>query len=388
MKAISLKKISLKHLLINNQKMIGMKFYPDKVIQALVKTIPGIRWSKEHDMAYVPNNKTNFDLIYTAFKGVAWVDGKYFFTNRPLHDPVEQDRQFSIQSYRHRGADSDYRTCPEEYLLKLELKKYASNTARTYIGMFEGFINHYKDVALATMGENEIREYLSHQVALGRSDSMLNQIINSIKFYYEIVLGMPNRFYEIERPHKKERLPVVLSKNEIIALMNKLNNIKHRCIVGLLYSSGLRLSELLNLKIEDIDSDRMLVHVKDSKGGKDRYTMLSQSLLADLRSYYAISRPINFLFESPTGDKYSSTSVQKIVKRAAMKSGIRKKVTPHTLRHSFATHLLESGTDLRYIQNLLGHNSSRTTEIYTHVAINHIERIESPFDSLDLAVNI
>jgi len=233
-----------------------MKFYPDKVIQALIKTLPGIKWRKEFGMAYIPNNKTNFDLIYQTFKGVAWIDGKYFFTNRPLRDPVGPHKQFSIQSYRDRAIDTDYRTCPEEYLLKLELKKYASSTARTYIGMFEGFINHYKDVELTALSENEIRTYLSHQVSMGRSDSMLNQIINSIKFYYEIVLGMPNRFYEIERPQMKERLPEVLAKEEVMQLIQHINNIKHKCIVSLLYSSGLRRGELLNLKISDIDSKR------------------------------------------------------------------------------------------------------------------------------------
>lgn len=380
MKATTLKNISIKHLLFNNQKMIGMKFYPDKVIQALIKTLPGIKWSKKFGMAYIPNNKTNFDLIYKTFKGVAWIDGKYFFTNRPLHDPVDQHKQFNIQSYRGRTVDADYRKCPEEYLLKLELKKYASSTAKTYVGMFEGFINHYKDVELTAIGENEIRAYLSHQVSLGRSDSMLNQIINSIKFYFEIVLGMPNRFYEIERPQKKERLPEVLAKEEIKAMINCTSNIKHKCIISLLYSAGLRRGELINLKVTEIDSKRMVIRIVNAKGGKDRYTLLSNTLIKNLRTYYIEWQPKTYLFEGPKGGQYSANSVLKIVKRAAKNAKIRKNVVPHMLRHSFATHLLEDGANLREIQILLGHKSSTTTEIYTHIANTSMNHIKNPLD--------
>lgn len=159
-------------------------------------------------------------------------------------------------------------------------------------------------------------------------------------------------------------------------------NIKHRVIISLLYGSGLRRGELLQLKIEDIDSKRMLIHVKGAKGNKDRQTILSQKVLEDLRLYYKEWHPQHYLFEGPGKAKYSAGSVLKIVKRAAKRAGIRKTVTPHMLRHSFATHLLEAGTDLRYIQSLLGHNSSRTTEIYTQVATTHLQTIVSPFDSL------
>ena len=192
--------------------------------------------------------------------------------------------------------------------------------------------------------------------------------INSIKFYYEIVHGMPNRFYSIERPRKEKHLPEVLSKEEIIKMINNTNNIKHRCIVGLLYSSGLRRSELLNLKVTDIDSKRMVVKIKNAKGNKDRISILSLSILRDLQLYYKEYRPKQYLFEGRKGDKYSATSVLNITSMSAKKAGIFKKVTPHMLRHSFATHLLENGTDIRHIQLLLGHNSTKTTEIYTHVA--------------------
>ncbi|HNP20126.1 MAG TPA: tyrosine-type recombinase/integrase [Fulvivirga sp.] len=375
----STKKISISHLLLDRKRYIGLKFYPDKVIQALVKGLPGIKWSKEYNMAYLPNNSENLNQLYATFKEVAFIDGKHFFTNKPLHYPVRESNQYKTKSVV-RTISPDYKTCPKEFLQKLELKKYSENTARTYTTMFEAFINHYKHLPLKSLGENEIREYLSIQVKRGRSDSMLNQIINSIKFYFEVVLGMPNRFYDIERPQKKERLPVVLSKNEIQSILTNTTNHKHKCILSTIYSAGLRISELTNLKIKDIDSERMMIRVENSKGGKDRYTLLSQTLLNDLRTYYKVYRPKNYIFEGQNGAMYSPSSIRKILSRACKKGGIRKKVTPHTLRHSFATHLLEQGTDLRSIQSLLGHNSLSTTEIYTHVANTTMMSIKNPLD--------
>ena len=189
---------------------------------------------------------------------------------------------------------------------------------------------------------------MDHLVREKRSNSYINQMINAIKFYYEIVMGMPNRFYSIERPIKEEKLPVILSKKEVGAMLLNIKNIKHKCMVSLLYSAGLRLSELLSLKVSDIDSERMLIRVNGAKGNKDRYTILSQSILKDLRQYYLKYRPKELLFEGPLVHKYSDTSVRKVVKRGTQLAKITKNVGPHTLRHSFATHLLEDGTDLRY----------------------------------------
>ena len=191
---------------------------------------------------------------------------------------------------------------------------------------------------------------------------------------------MPNRFYTIERPRKKEKLPKVISKEEVIRMIDHTSNLKHKCIISLLYSAGLRRSELLNLKPTDIESDRMLIRVEQAKGNKDRYTILSEKLLVNLRTYYKIFRPKNYLFESYKATKYSASSVLKIVKSAAERVGIKRTVTPHMLRHSFATHLLENGTDIRYIQELLGHSSTKTTEIYTHVAKTNFNNIKNPLD--------
>jgi len=372
------KQITIKHLCIDGQKMIGLKFYPDKVIQALVKELDNPRWSNQHSMVLVLNTKNNLQSVFDKFKGVAWINCNQFFTNRPVNNGNEQ---LSVDQFRKRIPKEDWRFCPEEFYQKLEIRKYSLNTARTYIGMFERFINYYKDTEnLIELGEYEIRQYLQSLVVDKKSDTYLNQSINAIKFYYEVVNEMPNRFYAIERPIKQESLPVILSKEEVKIMIDSTINIKHKCIIELLYSAGLRRGELLNLKLSDIDSNRMMIHVRNGKGKKDRYTLLGIKMLADLRVYFLSCRPKTWLFESYSNGKYSGASVLKIVRRAANKSGIRKKVVPHTLRHSFATHLLENGTDLRYIQSLLGHSSSRTTEIYTHVATNVLAGIKNPLD--------
>ena len=373
--------ITLKHLLINEQKQIGIKFYPNKMIQTVVKGLPGVKWSEKFGMAYLKNNSKNMSLIFKDFSGIAWVNGSHFFKKKSNAKGIEP---LNVDSYRKRVTPENYRKCPEEFLQKLELKHYALNTAKTYIQLFEVFMNHHKDVSLKHINESMIHNYLQSLVHQKKSSSYINQMINSIKFYYEVVLEMPNRFYSIDRPIKKETLPKVISLEEVKLIINNTNNIKHRCIVSLLYSAGLRRSELLNLKLEDIDSKRMVINIRNSKGGKDRITILSPILLKELRIYYKDWKPKTYLFEGIVNKQYSGTSVSRIIDKARLKSGIIKKVTPHMLRHSFATHLLENGTDLRYIQVLLGHNSTRTTEIYAQVATNQLKQIKSPLELLHL----
>lgn len=373
----TLKNITLKHLLIDGQKCIGLKYYPDKVLHALIKQLPSPKWSDAYSMVYLPNTYANLDAIMKTFKGVAWLNGQHFFSRavRPFNEQAPD-----IDHYRKRSLTKGYIPCPENYLQKLEVRKYALNTARSYIAHFEKFINSYKQTTLNEIGEHEIRDYISALVKKGYSDSYINISINSIKFYYEVVMGMPNRFYSIERPIKKEKLPEVLSKQEVLNMISCTKNIKHKCMIKLLYSAGLRRNELLQLELKDIESSRMLIKIRDGKGNKDRYTLLSQSLLIDLRKYYKIYRPKTLLFEGYGQQAYSGTSLAKIVKKAALSAKIKKHVKPHMLRHSFATHMLEEGVDLRYIQALMGHSSSKTTEIYTHVAVNGLRKIKNLLD--------
>lgn len=209
-----------------------------------------------------------------------------------------------------------------------------------------------------------------------------NQAINAIKFYYERVLGGQRKFYCLQRPDKEQKLPTVLSTEEITSILKATGNLKHKAILTVIYSSGLRISELINLKIKDIDAERMQIRIEQGKGKKDRYTLLSPKTRELLRAYYRAYKPKEYLFEGQEGGQYSARSVQAFFQEVCKKVGIRKRVSVHTLRHSFATHLLENGTDLRYIQALLGHESSKTTEIYTHITTKGLEKIKSPVDDL------
>ncbi|MEA2021464.1 MAG: tyrosine-type recombinase/integrase [Candidatus Caldatribacteriota bacterium] len=197
-------------------------------------------------------------------------------------------------------------------------------------------------------------------------------------------MGRTTRKYYLQRPKKERKLSDVLSEEDITKILKSINNLKHKCIIYLIYSAGLRLSEMVNLKTTCIDSNRKQIRIREAKSKKDRITLLSETVLVILRKYYKVYKPKEWLFEGQYGKQYSKRSVQKIFKNALRKSGINKNASVHTLRHSFATHLLEHGTDLRYIQELLGHKNSKTTEIYTHVTKTAMNKIVSPIDNLGI----
>jgi site-specific recombinase XerD len=268
-----------------------------------------------------------------------------------------------------------------QYKYLLIQKRYSQNTQDIYCSYFNDFIKYFGEEELKYVTTEQINLYILDLIkSKNISASQQNQRINAVKFYFEKVLGREKQYYELHRPRKENKLPKVLSKNEVKSILDSTDNIKHKCILMLIYSAGLRRSELLNLKPADIDSERMLIHILGAKGNKDRISLLSENLLKLLRQYYKKHQPKKYLFEGQNGGIYSATSVANILKKASFKAGIRKNVTPHMLRHSFATHLLEQSTDLRYIQELLGHVSSKTTEIYTHVSKKAIDKIKNPID--------
>ena len=372
--------ITLRHLIVDGERMIGLQFYPNKVIQALVKTLDRPRWCQTDQMVYIRNTEQNLTCLFRTFSGVAYVNCKYFLRNKPVRKGAEE---VDLKELRNRcGSDA----CPVEYLDLLEIKRYSLHTARAYVGLFAAFRKHFGDRPLIEIGEPEIRRYMHLIVKSGKSRSHQNQVINAIKFYYEQVLNMPQRFYDIDRPRQELKLPQVLSEEEVRRMIAVTSNVKHKAILVTLYSCGLRLSELLDLRLTNIHSDRNLVSIKGAKGRKDRNTILSATTLQLLRKYFKIYRPKDYLFEGQAGGRYASKSVAAIVTRAAKAAGIRRHASPHTLRHSFATHLLEQGTDLRFIQALLGHSSSKTTEIYAHVSTKTISQIKSPIDKLEIDI--
>lgn len=277
----------------------------------------------------------------------------------------------------------------EDYLSrmekKMELRRYSYWTIKSYRSHFRQFMHYFKRQNLKEITKDEIEDYIRELVkARNYSISSQNQCINAIKFFYEQVLGMPKVKYDLIRPRKPRKLPKVIAKEKVQKIIYQANNLKHKCVLMLLYSGGLRLSEVVNLKQEDIDWDRNLIHIQSGKGKKSRYTLLAKNLKQPLLEYLKIYEPKYWLFEGQNGGQYSTRSVQNLFKNARLKAMVKERYTVHSLRHSFATHLLEDGVNLRYIQELLGHQSSTTTEIYTHIAKHNLDKIESPLDDLDL----
>lgn len=276
-------------------------------------------------------------------------------------------------------------TVPQAYIDLLERRRYSPNTIQTYLSLFEQFLRYFHEIKPEALNDAHVAEFQTYLVKEKRvSTSSQNQYINAIKFYFEKVLGRDKAYYHIERPIKEFKLPKVLSEKEVVGILNAVHNLKHKAMLLLVYSAGLRAGELINLRIDDIDGEQMRVFVRGGKGKKDRVTILSKKALETLREYFKKFRPKEYLFEGQFGGKYSDSSLRRVFGTALKKAGISKKVTLHSLRHSFATHLLETGVDMRYIQMLLGHSSSKTTEIYTHITHKGWQKIESPLDKLKL----
>ncbi len=266
---------------------------------------------------------------------------------------------------------------------KLLLKGYSQNTLRCYKSELAMFLKHFENLDLKQVTKDQVEGYIYHLISKYKiGESRQNGAINAIKFYYEQVLDMPREYYDIQRPKKANQLPNILSKEEVIRLINSPVNLKHKAILFTIYSAGLRISEVLNLRIKDIHSNEGYIFIKGAKGKKDRHTLLSNHLLKLLRKYYLEYKPSYWLFEGQTSGKYSAKSIQSVFRKAQKDSGANPWSTPHTLRHSFATHLLENGENLRTIQVLLGHESSKTTEVYTHVVGLNNKKVENPLDKI------
>ena len=266
----------------------------------------------------------------------------------------------------------------------LNYRRYSQNTVKTYSDALEVFFRFFNDKPPEIINIEDLIQFNTEYILKKKlSASYQNQVINAIKLFYRNRFNRTMEVDIIQRPRREKRLPNVLSKDEVKSILEAPNNLKHRAMLSLIYACGLRRSELLNLTLKDILSDRGLLFIRQSKGKKDRVVPISNKLIEMLRDYYKAFKPKIWLFEGHlSGEKYSERSIQLVLIQAVTKAKIEKPVTLHWLRHSYATHLLENGTDLRYIQELLGHSSSRTTEIYTHVSTRNLQQIRSPFDDL------
>ena len=270
----------------------------------------------------------------------------------------------------------------------LILKAYSSSTQKTYLNEVQSFLQTIGKHAADTFSVQKIKDYLQYCFEkLHLSENTLHSRINSLKFYYEQVLNREKFFWEVPRPKKKNLLPKIFSQEEIAAIINSLNNKKHKAMLMLAYSAGLRVSEVVSLKTSDIDSSRMTIFIHEAKGKKDRMVALSPVLLVMLRAYAEEYRPKanGYLFEgSLKGTPYSNRSLQEVLQAAKKKAGVIRPGSVHSLRHSFATHLIERGTDVTMIQKLLGHNDLKTTLIYLHTSNKNLLKVMSPLDDLKL----
>ncbi len=273
----------------------------------------------------------------------------------------------------------------DTFYKNLMIENYSEQTIKNYLSVLKLFLEWIENINVEEVTEKEIQDYLFYcKNEKKYSFSTMKQIIATIRYLYIKVFNKPTPAALNIKLRKPLLLPTVLSFADISKILSVTANLKHKTILFLIYSAGLRLGELLELKLGDIDSESMRIHIREGKGRKDRYIMLSENVLNLLREYYKVYKPNEYIFEGQNGGKYSPKSVQSVFKAALKKSGIKKKATVHTLRHSFATHLLDDGTDIRYIKELLGHKRLETTQIYTHVSSYSINKIKSPADKLIL----
>ena len=342
---------SAKTITHKTEKRIAVYFEKNTALIARMKQIEGSRWSQSLQVWHVPDtfeNKMRFRIESTPI---------------PSSEGMEQIEKFKQW---------------------LQSKRYSPNTVKTYTDALKSFLTFFSKKSVFEITNEDVIVYNNEYILKNNlSASYQNQIVNAIKLYFKIVQDVQIEPDKIHRPKRSKILPNVLSKEEIKLILNAHSNIKHKTMLSLIYSCGLRRSEVLNLTPNDIDSKRGIVIIRQSKGRKDRIAPLSIKILEMLRAYYIDYKPKIWLFEGQMENtKYDERSLSNVLKQALVKSKINKPVSLHWLRHSYATHLLESGTDLRYIQELLGHNSSKTTEIYTHVSTKSIQQIKSPFDDL------
>ncbi len=336
---------------LRGEKRIAVYFpnKPELVIR--MRKLPGAKWSNTLEVWHLPDTEENREK---------------FKTENPADPISNKSKEIG------------------EFKLWLRSKRYSESTIGTYINALKVFLIFHKEKSISEISNEDVILFNNNYLLKnGLSASYQNQVVNAIKLFFKT--QTQNRINPdlVHRPKRASVLPNVLSKEEVKVILEVHANLKHKVMLSLIYSCGLRSSELLALKPNHIDPNRNIVLLKNAKGQKDRIVPLSPKILKMLREYYKTCKPKTYLFEGQVeGKPYDARSLQLILKQALVKTGITKPVTLHWLRHSYATHLLESGTDLRYIQELLGHSSSKTTEIYTHVSTKSIQQIKSPFDDL------
>ena len=324
--------------------------------------------------------------LQLRFNSVKWSNTKklWYLPDFPSIREIVGLKTNSLSSKLIKGISENNQMALFEMEKQLRLKAYSPNTIRIYLAEFKHLLGLIADFPIEQLPPHRLKDYFLYCVkTLKMKERKINGKINAIKFYFEQVLYMPKMTFDIPRPKKPRILPKMLSKAEVKQLFAQVKNTKHLLALQLCYGMGLRVSEVVQLKLCHIDSSRMQVLIEGSKGKKDRYVNLPNSILPLIRMYYKQYKPKKWLLEGAYGNQYSKSSVQIIFKRAMNLAGINKRIGVHGLRHSYATHLLEQGADIRFIQKLLGHNSIKTTQIYTHVSNSRLSNVKSPLDNLN-----
>ena len=395
--------VTLKPLLHRQQEYIGIYFAKDAAIDKIVRKQPVVKWSKTNTCWYLPLTKVAYDFLMLQLKDKATVDyellkaylvKKKKIANVPLAQTQPPKKQVTGDTIKTttktiiNAATLKLNTqnlqALQSFIETLQLKAYSPSTIRTYRNEFMQLLQLLNTKLINDLTVADIKRYMVFAMEKqGITENTAHSRLNALKFYFEQVLGREKFFWEIPRPKKPLKLPKVISEEKIIRGLLAVENIKHKAILLLAYSAGLRVSEVVSLKVADINSDRMQININNAKGKKDRVVTLSQSILPILRQYYAAYKPKTWLFEGQDiNEHYSSRSAQQIFRDAYKKLQLPAQCSFHSLRHSFATHLLENGTDISYIQKLLGHNDIKTTLRYTQISNKDIGKIESPLDRI------
>ena len=349
-----------------------------------IKSVPGCYYHNNYNVWSVPATQHVFEHLKDLFGesldvGSINVD-EFNYTAESVPEVSDVSKKRMKRRAEYDGPFKSELALMEE---KLILKRYSPHTVKGYKSKFLDLLHYCKDKHPSEMSEADLKAYFVDRIQNSDWSGVAQNVsVNSVKFYFEHVLGRPRTFYDLPRPKKSFKLPNVMSTSEIKRLFGVVKNLKHRTLLKTIYSGGLRLSEVISLRRKDISIEQKAIFVKGGKGKKDRNVILSDVLKNELEEYYSVYSPRDWLFEGQYGGKYSARSVQAVFSRAKKLSGVNEYATVHTLRHSFATHLLENGTDLRYIQGLLGHASPKTTEVYTHITEHHMAKLRSPLDFL------
>lgn len=370
------------------EECVGIYFTRHPMIEALIKKVIKIKWSQTHRCWYMACNRESYDVLKQGLAEKVNLDTsllRTYLLQRKALVPVAQKTIASatfgmLLEFPLNEANL---MAIKKFRDMMVLRGYSVNTIRNYCNEFHQLLRLLGDRFVNDLKKEQLLSYLLWLLEKrGCSETKVHTTVNAIKFYFEKVEGREKEFYDLPRPKKPWKLPAVLAEEEVLSIIKSIENIKHRTMIMAGYAGGLRVSEIVGLKLTDIDSKRMMIHIHGAKGKKDRMVPLSVRFLVTMRSYYIQYKPAVYLFEGKKGVAYNARSVQEVLQKAKERVNVTKTGSVHMLRHSYATHLMEAGTDIRIIQELLGHNSIKTTMRYTHVSKKELGRIVSPLDKL------